>query len=28
MNPRGPDIFELTLLGLILALMVFRFTQT
>jgi len=26
MNPRGPDVLELTLVGLILALMVFRFT--
>jgi len=28
MNPRGPDVIELTLVGLILALMVFRFTQS
>jgi len=26
MNPRGPDIFELMLVGLILALLAFRFS--
>jgi len=28
MNPRGPDILELALVGVILALMVFRFTYS
>jgi len=27
-NPRGPDLLELILVGVILALMVFRFTYT